>query len=124
MDWPYGVCVCDGAWSCYVDFDSGEEYLAVERGGYGRCDVGRCDVCDVDLDCADEYPALPLRRWSYRVFYVNHYVSTTLFLSIAVRHVPRYARAPIYLSAAILALDKLFTFCFFVWNNVSVKTPV
>jgi hypothetical protein len=124
MDWPYGVCVCDGAWSCYVDFDFGEEYLAVEGGGYGRCVMGRCDVCDVDLDCADEYPALPLRRWSYRVFYVNHYVSTALFLSIAVRHVPRYARAPIHLSAAILALNKLFTFCFFVWNNVSVKTPV
>ena len=63
---------------------------------------------------------LPLRHWSYRLFFVNHYISTALFLNVALQHVPSYARTPIYISASILALDKLSTAYAFLRNNISV----
>ncbi|KAF2831893.1 hypothetical protein CC86DRAFT_339928 [Ophiobolus disseminans] len=67
---------------------------------------------------------IPLRRWSYRAFYINHYASTSAFLIIAFQHVPTFARAPIYLSAGILALDKLITAYAFISNNVSIAPPL
>lgn len=65
---------------------------------------------------------LPLRRWNYRIFYINHYVSTLIFLAIAFQHVPSYARPPIYLAATILLLDKFLIAYFFLSNNISITT--
>lgn len=64
---------------------------------------------------------LPLRQWSYRAFFLNHSISTLAFLFIAFQHIPIYARTPIYLSIAFVALDKCligYTFC---RNNISVR---
>ncbi|KAF2733716.1 hypothetical protein EJ04DRAFT_494718 [Polyplosphaeria fusca] len=62
---------------------------------------------------------LPLRRWSYRLFYINHWISTAVFLWILFKHVPRYARLPIYLAAATLAFDRCI-FCYtFIKNNTT-----
>jgi predicted ferric reductase len=66
---------------------------------------------------------IPVRRFSYRIFYINHCVSTLLFLVIAFQHVPSYARIPIYLSASIVALDKILVAYFFMWNNLSIGPP-
>lgn len=64
---------------------------------------------------------LPVRRWSYRVFYINHWAMTLVFLWILSHHVPRYARLPIYASVAIVAFDKCLACYGFLWNNVSVR---
>jgi hypothetical protein len=64
---------------------------------------------------------LPLRRWSHRVFYINHYISTLGFLLVAVQHVPSYARTAIYMAMAFVALDKLLVAVFFVRHNISIK---
>lgn len=66
---------------------------------------------------------LPLRRWSYKAFYINHYISTIVFLAIVCQHVPSYARIPIYLAAAIVAIDKFTTTYFFIQNNISIVSP-
>jgi hypothetical protein len=66
---------------------------------------------------------LPVRRFSYRIFYVNHCVSTLIFLVIALQHVPSYARVPLYLSGGIVALDKILVAYFFMRNNLSVGPP-
>lgn len=58
---------------------------------------------------------VPLRRWSYKAFYINHYLSTIIFLAIVCQHVPSYARIPIYLAASIVAIDKFTTTFFFVY---------
>jgi predicted ferric reductase len=67
---------------------------------------------------------LPVRRFSYRLFYINHWVSTITFLVIAFQHVPTYARIPIYLSTSIVALDKTLVAYFFMRNNISVGPPL
>ncbi|KAF1914848.1 hypothetical protein BDU57DRAFT_452977 [Ampelomyces quisqualis] len=64
---------------------------------------------------------LPLRRRSYRVFYINHYTSTLVFLAIAFQHVPTYARPAIYLASFILFLDKLVVAYCFLRNNISIS---
>lgn len=66
---------------------------------------------------------VPLRRWSYRAFYINHYVSTIIFLIMVGQHVPSFARIPIYLASIIVATDKLATTYFFIRNNISVIPP-
>jgi hypothetical protein len=63
---------------------------------------------------------LPLRHWSYRAFYVNHWICTIAFLGIVLRHVPSYACAPIYLSAFILVLDKGLVGFYFLCDNISI----
>jgi predicted ferric reductase len=67
---------------------------------------------------------IPLRRWSYRLFYINHYVSTVAFLFVAFQHVPTYARPPLYLAAGIVAFDKSLVAYFFTRNNISIGPPV
>ncbi|KAH7077427.1 hypothetical protein FB567DRAFT_478254 [Paraphoma chrysanthemicola] len=67
---------------------------------------------------------MPLRRWSHRAFYVNHYISTICFLAIAFQHVPTYARPSIYLATSIIALDKALVGYFFIHNNVSLSQPL
>jgi hypothetical protein len=63
---------------------------------------------------------LPLRKWSYRIFYVNHWISTVAFLGIVFRHIHTYARPPIYLSASILVFDKALVTYYFLRNNISI----
>jgi hypothetical protein len=65
---------------------------------------------------------IPLRRLCHRFFYINHYISTLVFLVIALQHVPTYARIPIYLASSIVALDKVLVAYFFLRNNISL-TP-
>jgi predicted ferric reductase len=65
---------------------------------------------------------LPLRKWSYRAFYINHWISTLLFLIIIFQHVPKHARAPVYLAFGIVALDKLISIVSFLRTNISVRT--
>ncbi|KAF2033866.1 hypothetical protein EK21DRAFT_57580 [Setomelanomma holmii] len=67
---------------------------------------------------------LPLRRWSYRVFYINHYIATVGFLLIAAQHVPAYARPGIYVACSILALDKVLTAYVFIRHNISIAPPL
>jgi hypothetical protein len=65
---------------------------------------------------------LPLRKWSYRAFYVNHWASTLMFLIIIFQHVPKHARAPLYLAIGIVAFDKLISAISFLRTNISVRT--
>jgi hypothetical protein len=67
---------------------------------------------------------IPLRRWSYRVFYINHYISTFAFLSVAFQHVPTYARPPLFLAVGIVVLDRFLIVYFFIRNNISIGPPV
>ncbi|XPS79616.1 ferric-chelate reductase Frp1 [Ascochyta lentis] len=64
---------------------------------------------------------LPVRRWSYRAFYINHWISTLAFLMVVLQHVPRYARTPIYMAFGFLALDKISVFVSILWINISVR---
>ncbi|KAF2644302.1 hypothetical protein P280DRAFT_547102 [Massarina eburnea CBS 473.64] len=65
---------------------------------------------------------LPLRRWSYRAFYLNHWACTLLFLGIVAKHVPTYARLPIYASFALVAIDKCMSVYRLLWHNITIRT--
>ncbi|KAH6629866.1 hypothetical protein C7974DRAFT_194711 [Boeremia exigua] len=64
---------------------------------------------------------LPVRRWSYRAFYINHGISTFSFLMIVIQHVPRHATTPIYLAFGFVLLDKMMVSVSFLKVNVSVR---
>jgi hypothetical protein len=65
---------------------------------------------------------LPVRRWSYRAFYTNHWVSTLVFLWVLFKHIPKYARSAVYISIGIILVDKCL-FCYsLVRNNVCIRT--
>lgn len=64
---------------------------------------------------------LPLRNWSYRIFYLNHWISTLGFLTIIFQHVPSYACPPIYLAFGIVMLDKSKGAYDCIRNNFSVR---
>ncbi|KAF2845111.1 hypothetical protein T440DRAFT_283945 [Plenodomus tracheiphilus IPT5] len=64
---------------------------------------------------------LPVRRWSHRVFYINHWISTIGFLIIVTQHIPNYARPPIFIAGAILAMDKCLVLYHLLRNNVSFR---
>ncbi|KAF2134068.1 hypothetical protein P153DRAFT_381240 [Dothidotthia symphoricarpi CBS 119687] len=64
---------------------------------------------------------LPIRQWSYRVYYLNHWVSTLGFLFIVFQHVPKYARTPIHLSLSFVVFDKCLVGYGFCRNNISVR---
>ncbi|KAF1994477.1 hypothetical protein P154DRAFT_447515, partial [Amniculicola lignicola CBS 123094] len=64
---------------------------------------------------------LPIRKWSYRLFYLNHCLSTGVFLWVLFRHVPKYARNPIYLSVACLAMDTLLSWGVFIQRNICIR---
>jgi hypothetical protein len=64
---------------------------------------------------------LPLRRLSYRAFYLNHWVSTLGFLMVVLQHVPRHATTSIYIAFAFLAVDKILTLASFLKINISVR---
>lgn len=59
------------------------------------------------------------RRW-YTIFFLNHWVSTIVFLGIALKHVPSYARVPIYASIAIVAMDKSMVAGRYLWCNMTL----
>ncbi|CAI6341503.1 unnamed protein product [Periconia digitata] len=65
---------------------------------------------------------LPLRRFSYRLFYLNHWLSTLVFLVVAAKHVPAYARLPIHASFVLVAVDKLLSGYKLIINNISIRT--
>ena len=65
---------------------------------------------------------LPVREWSYRAFYINHWISTLAFLMIILQHVPKHATAPIYLAFSIVAIDKISIIVRFLTTNVSVRS--
>jgi hypothetical protein len=67
---------------------------------------------------------LPLRRWSYRVFYINHYICTLIFLAFAFQHVPTYARISIYFASGVVLFDKFTVLYFTVRNNISLGQPL
>jgi hypothetical protein len=64
---------------------------------------------------------LTVRRWSYRVFYINHWISTSAFLMLVIQHVPKHAMTPIYMAFGFVAIDKISTFMLFARTNVSVQ---
>jgi predicted ferric reductase len=63
---------------------------------------------------------LPLRKWSYKAFYINHYITTLIFLVIAFQHVPTYSRVSIYLASSIVLVDKFLILYFTIRNNISI----
>jgi hypothetical protein len=63
---------------------------------------------------------LPLRRWSYRTFRINHCISTLIFAWVLFKHIPRYARLPVYMAVGFLACDWLCTVCSLCKNNISL----
>ncbi|CAO2648743.1 Nn.00g096920.m01.CDS01 [Neocucurbitaria sp. VM-36] len=65
---------------------------------------------------------LPLRAWSYRAFYINHWISTLAFLVIIFVHVPSHARTPTCLATVFVALDKLLVSLLFFRNNFSIRS--
>ena len=59
------------------------------------------------------------RRW-YTIFFLNHWVSTIVFLGMALKHVPSYARVPIYVSIALVATDKSMVIGRYLWCNMTL----
>ncbi|KAF3005948.1 hypothetical protein E8E13_010130 [Curvularia kusanoi] len=64
---------------------------------------------------------LPLRKWSYRVFYINHWISTLGFLMVILQHVPKHAMIPVYMAFAIVSLDRILALVSFLRSNFSVR---
>lgn len=64
---------------------------------------------------------LPVRKWSYRAFYINHWISTLGFLTIIIQHVPKHASVPIYMAFGFVALDKTSSLVWFARTNISVR---
>ena len=65
---------------------------------------------------------LPVRKWSYQLFYINHWISNFVFVWVLFQHIPEYARKPIYLSIGIFALDSCLFWCSFFRNNTSIHS--
>lgn len=61
---------------------------------------------------------LPVRTWSYRAFYINHWISTTIFLWVLFKHIPKYARSVLYISVGIILFDGCLYYYFVFFNNV------
>jgi NAD(P)H-flavin reductase len=59
-------------------------------------------------------------RW-HRFFYLNHWISTIVFLGFATKHVPNYARLPIYASIAIVAMDKALVGLQYLLVNMTIR---
>lgn len=64
---------------------------------------------------------LPIRKWSHRTFYINHWASTLGFLMVILQHVPKHARTPIYMAFGFVALDKVSIAVSFIRINISVR---
>lgn len=64
---------------------------------------------------------LPLRKWSYRTFHINHSISTLAFLMIILQHVPKHAMIPILVAFGFVLLDKTLIVTNFLMTNISVR---
>ncbi|KAF3044619.1 hypothetical protein E8E12_004083 [Didymella heteroderae] len=64
---------------------------------------------------------LPVRKWSYRTFYIGHWLSTLAFLMLIIQHVPKHALIPIYMAFGFVTIDKFFTLVLFARTNLSVR---
>ncbi|KAJ8117972.1 hypothetical protein OPT61_g954 [Boeremia exigua] len=64
---------------------------------------------------------LPLRKWSYRAFYLNHYLSTLSFLMMIIQHVPKHATTPIFVAFGLVSLDKILVVASFLKVNISAR---
>ncbi|OAG00576.1 uncharacterized protein CC84DRAFT_1230736, partial [Paraphaeosphaeria sporulosa] len=60
------------------------------------------------------------KRW-YRFFYINHWISTIVFLGLAFNHVPSYARLPIYASIGLVATDKMLVTFGYLLLNMTIR---
>ncbi|KAF2440992.1 hypothetical protein P171DRAFT_419070 [Karstenula rhodostoma CBS 690.94] len=60
------------------------------------------------------------KRW-YRFFYINHWISTIVFLGLAFSHVPSYARLPIYASIGLVATDKTLVAFGYLLLNMTLR---
>lgn len=60
------------------------------------------------------------KRW-YRFFYINHWISTILFLGLAFNHVPSYVRLPIYASIGLVATDKILVAFGYLLSNITIR---
>ncbi|KAL1595843.1 ferric-chelate reductase Frp1 [Paraconiothyrium brasiliense] len=60
------------------------------------------------------------KRW-HRFFYVNHWISTIIFLGLAFNHVPSYARLPIYASITLIVADKTLVGFSYMLKNMTVR---
>ncbi|KAF1924387.1 uncharacterized protein M421DRAFT_95481 [Didymella exigua CBS 183.55] len=64
---------------------------------------------------------LPVRKWSYRAFYINHWTCMLAFLVLIIQHVPEHASTPIYMAFGFVGFDKISTLALFARNNISVR---
>lgn len=64
-----------------------------------------------------------VRKQWYRYFYINHWISTIIFLGMVVNHVPDYARLPVYVSVVLVVTDKCLVAFQYLWNNITL-TPI
>ena len=64
---------------------------------------------------------IPVRKWSYRVFYINHWISTLGFLMIVLQHVPKHAMVPVYMAFGFVSIDRTMALLSFVRSNFSVR---
>lgn len=64
---------------------------------------------------------LPLRKWNYRAFHINHNISTLGFLVIIIQHVPKHATTPILVAFGFVVLDKTLIVVSFLKTNISVR---
>ncbi|KAH7391712.1 hypothetical protein BKA66DRAFT_579616 [Pyrenochaeta sp. MPI-SDFR-AT-0127] len=100
-------------WVGKMVFVSGTIHMAIMKSSIS--------VRDIRESNEEATSILPLRSWSYRTFYINHWISTIAFLAFVFQHVPVFARTPIYIATSIVMLDKALLAYFFLNMNVSVR---
>ncbi|PSN60337.1 hypothetical protein BS50DRAFT_626027 [Corynespora cassiicola Philippines] len=93
-------------------FKSSDEGMVVVRYGAGSYGI---------LAWIALTSAVPLRRYCYWLFYINHWISTMTFLFILGHHIPKYAHLPIYLSLGLVLFDRCLSWYTFLWNNVTAR---
>lgn len=64
---------------------------------------------------------LPIRKWSYRAFFINHWTSTLFFLMLTLKHVPKHALIPICMAVGLVTIDRISTLSLFAKTNISVR---
>ena len=60
---------------------------------------------------------LPLRRWCYEFFVLQHIATAAAFLWLLHVHVPAYARYNVWMAVAFLLLGRGYRSCIFVYQN-------
>lgn len=62
---------------------------------------------------------LPLRRWCYEFFVLQHIASGVVYLWLIYKHVPAHARYNIWMAIAFLVSGRLLRGCMFLFRNFS-----